>query len=157
MQHAMGETVRATVILVQLGILHPVSDLAVTEQTVAACRAINQEIFDGSPIGQNIRALASPITGGGISLSQAQQLFLVALESGAKFPEQWTHFAWSILAKESMSQQSFNARGTPLGARLLKKALVFQKLLPVLVGLDLLPGLVSHAHPAIGSTNIIHS
>lgn len=42
--------------------------------------------------------LASPVTGGGISVDRFKQLFILAIENGKKTPEEWTEFAWQILS-----------------------------------------------------------
>jgi len=44
--------------------------------------------------------LASPLTGGGVSVGRFQQLFLLSRMRGAAAPEEWARDAWSILSKQ---------------------------------------------------------
>lgn len=44
--------------------------------------------------------LASPLTGGGISVGRFQQLFLLARMQGAEEPRHWAREAWTILARQ---------------------------------------------------------
>ncbi len=41
--------------------------------------------------------LASPVTGGAISVNRFQQLFLLARSLGQKDPEEWAQFVWQRL------------------------------------------------------------
>jgi hypothetical protein len=45
----------------------------------------------------DISFLASPVTGGGISVGRFEQLFLLALGQGKKQPAEWAQFVWGIL------------------------------------------------------------
>ena len=45
--------------------------------------------------------MASPVTGGGISVGRFQQLFILAIKNGKKQPDEWAAFAWSILAAQN--------------------------------------------------------
>ena len=44
--------------------------------------------------------LASPVTGGGITVNRFQQLFLLALGQGKKLPAEWAQFTWQQLASQ---------------------------------------------------------
>jgi Trk-type K+ transport system membrane component len=54
--------------------------------------------------------LASPVTGGGITVTRFEQLFLLAQSQGKKQPGDWAQYAWQILA--SQGQKLVNAGKT---------------------------------------------
>lgn len=45
----------------------------------------------------DLQFLASPVTGGGLSVSRFQQLFLLALTEGKKQPDEWVESVWQVL------------------------------------------------------------
>ncbi len=45
--------------------------------------------------------LASPITGGGITVPRFHQLFLLAKQPGHKQPKDWASYVWSVLALQN--------------------------------------------------------
>jgi hypothetical protein len=134
----IDETLRALLILVQVGIFSPAQDRFETQQAINHCLRLNKEVWDGSIIGQKLRVLASPVTASGIRLSRAQQHFLAAWGLGSKVPTQWARFAWSALERENTSVSASSPTSALLGARLLRKALVFDKLIPIYTGLGFL-------------------
>jgi SAM-dependent methyltransferase len=127
----IDQIVRALMLLVQSGIVHPVQDSAVVGQAADSCRRLNEEILVRSQFRQTVQALASPITGAGIPVSRAQQLFLLALKSGEKAPDGWAKFAWDILHQESMSENRQSRDEGRRSAILAKKALEFLRCLPI--------------------------
>jgi SAM-dependent methyltransferase len=48
----------------------------------------------------DIGYLASPVSGGGMSVGRFQLLFLLALSKGKKQPNEWAQFAWQILSAQ---------------------------------------------------------
>ena len=49
----------------------------------------------------DISYLASPVTGGGITVGRFQQLFLLAKSQGKKQPAEWAEFAWQVLVQQA--------------------------------------------------------
>ena len=45
--------------------------------------------------------LASPVTGGGVTVPRFQQLFLLARQQGHKQPQDWARYLWSVLAMQN--------------------------------------------------------
>src|SRR4029077_11949430 len=105
----------ALLILVQLCIFPTVQQPLGTPEALNSCRRLNREILDGSPMGQRLKALASPVIGGGIPLGRADHLFLTALRSGAKSPEEWASYAWSGLEKDPARESIAHETGVALG------------------------------------------
>ena len=51
----------------------------------------------------DITTLASPLTGGGITVGRFQQLFLTAIQLGHKKPEDWALHVWKLLAAQGQA------------------------------------------------------
>jgi len=81
-------------------------DVAVAqdEERIAECKRksdrLNSYLIRGARTSNEIRYLASPVTGGGIPLDRMQRLFLLALSEGSKLPEEWARLAHQVLVDE---------------------------------------------------------
>ena len=129
-QVAAADVARAIMILISVGIVHPVQDDLAIQKAVASCRRLNAEILRQSCSGTPLPALASPVTGCGIRMSQIQQLCLVAYQAGAKDPAGWARFALDVLTSPAAKR---GARDDPekWRGRVLREALSFQIILPI--------------------------
>lgn len=58
---------------------------------------LNAHLIDKARSSGDISYLASPVTGGGITVGRFQQLFLLAISQGKKQPAEWAHFVWQVL------------------------------------------------------------
>ena len=72
-----------------------------TARTKRQCDRINKFIKNRSRNVDEIHFLASPVTGGGISVSRINQLFVLAQENRAGSEEQLARFAWQDLASRN--------------------------------------------------------
>jgi hypothetical protein len=93
------ELIDAVCILIEqqfLQVVNP-SDSEI-EHSSPASRAVNRNILEIGRRGQMLGHLGSPVTGGGIKVSCLNQLFLLAREEGARYPEQYASFAKDVLA-----------------------------------------------------------
>jgi len=81
-------------------------DVAVAqdEERIAECKRksdrLNSYLIRSARTSNEIRYLASPVTGGGIPLDRMQRLFLLALSEGSKLPEEWARLAHQVLVDE---------------------------------------------------------
>jgi hypothetical protein len=84
-------------ILVGSGHLHP----AQSEAQASACRVsaqrLNAHLMARARVSADIGHLASPVTGGGVSVGRFGQLFLAARAAGQAEPAQWAQSAWQSL------------------------------------------------------------
>lgn len=62
--------------------------------------AFNARLMHLARGSNDIAYLASPVSGGGITVNRFEQLFLLARSQGQKFPEGWAQFAWQLLAAQ---------------------------------------------------------
>ena len=61
---------------------------------------LNSLLISKARSSNDTTVLSSPVTGGGVSISRFQQLFVLALGQGKKTPEDLGRFAWQILASQ---------------------------------------------------------
>ncbi|MEM8811130.1 MAG: methyltransferase regulatory domain-containing protein [Pseudomonadota bacterium] len=61
---------------------------------------LNRHLIAMARDSGSVTYLASPVTGGGVRVGQAHQLFLLALTEGRRQPEDWADFVWPILAQQ---------------------------------------------------------
>lgn len=103
---------------------------------VKSAKIFNQAVASRARNDGELQYLASPVTGGGVSVNRFQQIFLGALWSGKKTPAEWVDATWAILSGQG---QRLLKEGKPLEteadtrAELTSQAEAFaEKQLPVL-------------------------
>ncbi len=79
---------------------------AVQQEELIACAKkqtdkLNTFLIDKSRGSNDTSYLASPVTGGGMSVTRFQQLFLLARSQGKDQPGEWAQFVWQILVAQS--------------------------------------------------------
>lgn len=103
-----AQVLQAAMILVGKGDLALVQDDAAITKAKRSTDKLNLELMGKSRSSNDIAFLASPVSGGGVTLNRFQQLFLLARTQGRKLPQEWAHFAWQHL-------QALNQRLTKNG------------------------------------------
>lgn len=88
----------ALMILVGSGHLAVAQDDAHVSNAQVKTQRLNRFICDRARFGDEASCLASPVTGGGVTVTRFQQLFLLAADSGLKKPEDWARFAWQHIS-----------------------------------------------------------
>lgn len=133
---SFGQMSQAIVILAGAGHVQLAQDEQVANRSKKACDRLNVHLISKSRSYMEISYLASPVTGGGVTVGRFAQLFLQARSQGLKQPADWAQFTWNILAEQS---QRIVKEGKQLDtpeenlAELAAQALVFaDKHLPVL-------------------------
>jgi SAM-dependent methyltransferase len=91
---------QAVMILAGAGHISAIQD----DSTIAAAKKrttnINRILIDKSRGTNDVSFLASPVTGGGITVNRFQQLFILAIAEGRKKPNEWAQFAWLYLSAQ---------------------------------------------------------
>jgi hypothetical protein len=95
------QLVQAVMVLTGAGCLLAVQDEAVTAQARSCCDRLNARLLDKARGSGELNYLASPVTGGGITVGRFQQLFLSAMRQGITQPADWAAFVWQILAEQN--------------------------------------------------------
>ena len=94
-----AQLLQAISILIGVKALEPANDH--TQSTVSErVHNLNQFIINNSRSNDDIKYLASPITGGGISTPRFEQLFLLAQSSGLKNPNEIGSYVCNILTSQ---------------------------------------------------------
>lgn len=91
---SFAHVTEAASVLVGAGYACPAQSDATIEKAAPRCRALNWELLNRARSGDEIRYLASPVTGGGVLVQHVQQLFLLARANGEKTPEDWARATW---------------------------------------------------------------
>jgi len=97
---SFGQIIEAALILSGQGNLAGVQDDPSIQKSKRHTDKLNTHLINKARDSSDIGYLASPVTGGGITVGRFQQLFLLALTQGKKQPAEWAQFAWSILAAQ---------------------------------------------------------
>jgi SAM-dependent methyltransferase len=94
------QVTEAVMLLTGSGVLQAVQDDAVIAKVKKQSSKLNIFLLDKARGSGEISYLASPVTGGGVSISHFVQLFLLAKSQGHKQPGDWAQFAWQTLATQ---------------------------------------------------------
>jgi SAM-dependent methyltransferase len=132
----------AVMLLTGSGDFSPVQDDGAIKDARIKTRSLNANILERAPASAaHTEYLASPVTGGGISVNRIVQLFLLARMQGKKTAKEWAQFTWQILQAQG---QRLLKDGAPLQspeeniAEIERQASEFERLrLPVLVALQI--------------------
>lgn len=138
---AFAQVTQAVMVLTGAGQLAAVQDEAVVSKAKKHTDKLNAHLIDKARGSSDISYLASPVTGGGVTVGRFQQLFLLAMSRGKKQPAEWAQVAWQILAAQG---QKIVKEGKTLEtaeeniAELTAQATAFaEKQLPVLKALQI--------------------
>ena len=95
-----AQVVQAAMILTGSGSLAAVQDETLIAKARKHTDKLNAYLIDKTRTSSELSYLASPVTGGGITVGRFQQLFLLALKSGKKQPADWAQMAWQLLSAQ---------------------------------------------------------
>ena len=138
---SLAQLIQACMLLLGAGHLQLVQAPAAQAAARLRTQRLNAHLLQLARGSGDINYLASPVTGGAMTLGRFQQLFLLARTQGLQQPEQWARFVWDTL---SMQSQKLVKDGRTLEtaeenlAELNDQAVEFErKLLPIAVALGL--------------------
>lgn len=87
-------------VLSHTGAVMIVQDDKVVTKVKKQTEALNQKVILKARSSGEISFLASPLTGGGILVQRFHQLFLLAIQNGAKTPTEMAQSVWQVLASQ---------------------------------------------------------
>ena len=99
-QVTFAQLLQALMILIGLGHIQPVSANEKIDSVNKTSSRLNNHLFSSSLSSGDVSFLASPVTGGGFSLSRFQQIFLYSKNQGKEKPEEWAKYAWEMLSAQ---------------------------------------------------------
>ena len=95
-----AQMVEAVMVLIGNGHVHPVQDEALAAASKGHIDKLNAYLMNKARGNNDLGFLASPVTGGGVSLPRLSQLFLLAEQRGKKRPADWAEFVWGVLSEQ---------------------------------------------------------
>ena len=95
-----AQVMQAAMVLAGAGHLGAVQDEAVIAKAKKHTDKLNTHLIDKARGSNDISCLASPVTGGGVTVNRFQQLFMLALSQGKKQPAEWAPFVWQVLVAQ---------------------------------------------------------
>jgi hypothetical protein len=106
-----GQLSQAVLVLCGSGTLSAAQEDTATIKAKKHTDKLNTHLMLKARSSNDITTLASPVTGGGITVGRFPQLFVLALQQGKKNPEEWAGFVAQILAAQG---QKIVKEGKPL-------------------------------------------
>ena len=94
------QVLQAVIVLTGAGHLAPVQDDTTINKVQKPCSKLNTHLIQQARGSSDISYLASPLTGGGITVGRFPQLFLLARSQGHKQPADWAQVVWQLLAAQ---------------------------------------------------------
>ena len=89
--------------LAGLGHVYSAQEDSAIKSAHQSCQKINRDMMVRSRSTGDLSFLASPVTGGGITVPRFHQLFLLAAQQGKPKPEEWAQYVWQVLAVQGQS------------------------------------------------------
>jgi SAM-dependent methyltransferase len=136
-----AQLIQTVLVLCGNATLSAVQDDAAITKAKKHTDKLNTHLMLKARSSNDISALASPVTGGGIVVGRFQQLFVMAMQQGKKKPEDWAAFVDQILVSQG---QKIVIEGKPLEttaqqlAELTRQATEFaNKVLPIMKALQI--------------------
>jgi hypothetical protein len=90
----------AVTALVGADVLHPCLPAKGETARIKATNAFNAAVMEMSKDAGDIIYLASPVTGGALTVPRFRQFFALSQQQGGKIPEEWAQAAWKILSAQ---------------------------------------------------------
>jgi hypothetical protein len=106
-----AQLIQTVLVLCGNATLTAVQDDAAITKAKKHTDKLNTHLMLKARSSNDISALASPVTGGGIAVGRFHQLFVLAMQQGKKKPEDWAAFVAQILASQG---QKIVKEGKPL-------------------------------------------
>lgn len=98
---SMAQISQAVMVLANSGQVAPAQSAEAQQSVAPRVKALNDFLLEKARDSNDIETLASPVTGGGVSISRFPQLFISAYNQGIKQPDQLALFVWQILKSQS--------------------------------------------------------
>jgi SAM-dependent methyltransferase len=106
-----AQLIQMLLVLCHNGTFSAVQDEAITQKAKKQTDKLNTHLMLNARSSNDINALASPVTGGGIPLGRFPQLFVLAMQQDKKKPEDLAAFVEQILAAQG---QKIVKEGKPM-------------------------------------------
>ena len=98
---SFAQVVQVAMVLIGSGHMASALSDEKTRKVKEQATKLNNALVEKARLSTGITFLASPVTGGGVSVNRFQQLFILAINQGKKLPEDWAQSAWTLLASQN--------------------------------------------------------
>ncbi len=95
-----AQLTQAMLLLTGAGHLGLVQDENVITKAKKQTDKLNAHLCQKARGSNELSYLASPVTGGGVTVNRFQQLFLISIAQSNKQPAEWAQAAWQVLASQ---------------------------------------------------------
>jgi len=96
-----GGLLESIAVLIGAGRAHPAHDEATAEAVAPQCARLNAHLIERARISGEVGILASPVTGGAVSIGRFELMFAGARAAGHKKPADWAKSAAGTLAQQN--------------------------------------------------------
>ena len=138
---SFSQVLQSAVVLAGKGDVVSAFEFEPSPAVVAQCARLNLHVMDKARSSNDVSYLASPVTGGGVTVGRFHQLFMLGKAKGGRTPNDWASFAWSTLAGQGLKLVKDGkelASGTENLAELNTQAAEFaDKWLPIMTALGI--------------------
>jgi hypothetical protein len=95
------QVLQAVLVLIGAGHIASVQNDEQVAKAKQSTKKLNEALIEKARFNVELSTLASPITGGGHTVTRINQLFLLAISQGKKQPKEWAQTVWEVLASQS--------------------------------------------------------
>jgi hypothetical protein len=97
---SFAQVLQVVMVLGGPGHLSLTQDESVVTKAKGQTDRLNGRLMDKARASPDINFLASPVTGGGVTVRRFEQLFLLARAQGRKQPAEWAQYLWQVLSSQ---------------------------------------------------------
>jgi SAM-dependent methyltransferase len=97
---SFGQVLQVIMVLGAGGHVWLTQDESVITKAKGQTDRLNARLMDKARASPDINFLASPLTGGGVTVRRFEQLFLLARSQGRKQPPEWAQYLWQVLSSQ---------------------------------------------------------
>ena len=97
---SLAQVVQALVLLTGAGHISALQEDATINKVRKQVERTNAYLMNKARSSSDIVNLASPVTGGGVTVGRFPQLFLLAMQQNRKNPADWAAFAWQTVSAQ---------------------------------------------------------
>lgn len=101
---AFNQLREALMVLIGKGVVTPAHSPEKSALVHSQCEQLNKHLCRQAMLGGEVGYLASPVTGGGVSVGPVEQRFLDAYHAGMTQPEELAEIAWGVFAAQGQRQ-----------------------------------------------------
>ena len=104
----IAEILQVITIMAGKGDLQLAQDEQVIENSRENSQRLNRKLLEDSQNSAKVNYLTSPVTGGGVTVSRIEQIYLYSILMGKSHPKEWASDAWNVISSEGLTMKLEN-------------------------------------------------